>query len=116
LGGRNAGFQHSHGLGYLLLLGQGGRYGDGMLCITVALMLAWLIVRAAFDLASSWNVAEFIIRFTNRASTSSSFTTTRMNNLLVHYLTGLRDWLVQRGIEVLFLPPYSPDFTPTEQA
>jgi transposase len=39
-----------------------------------------------------------------------------LDNLRVHHLTGLREWLVQRGIEVLFLPPYSPDFTPIEQA
>ena len=39
-----------------------------------------------------------------------------LDNLRVHHLTGLREWLGQRGIEVLFLPPYSPDFTPIEQA
>ncbi len=39
-----------------------------------------------------------------------------LDNLRVHHLTGLREWLAQRGIEVLFLPPYSPDFTPIEQA
>ena len=39
-----------------------------------------------------------------------------LDNLRVHHLTGLREWLLQRGIEVLFLPPYSPDFTPIEQA
>jgi transposase len=31
-------------------------------------------------------------------------------------ITWLREWLVQRGIEVVFLPLYSPDFTPIEQA
>lgn len=39
-----------------------------------------------------------------------------LDNLRVHHLTGLREWLAARGIEVLFLPPYSPDFTPVEQA
>ena len=39
-----------------------------------------------------------------------------LDNLRVHHLSGLREWLAQRGIEVLFLPPYSPDFTPIEQA
>jgi len=37
-----------------------------------------------------------------------------LDNLRVHHLAGLREWLLQRGIEVLFLPPYSPDFTPIE--
>ena len=39
-----------------------------------------------------------------------------LDNLRVHHLTGLREWLAGRGIEILFLPPYSPDFTPIEQA
>lgn len=33
-------------------------------------------------------------------------------SLRVHPLTRLREWLAGRGIEVLFLPPCSPDFTP----
>jgi transposase len=39
-----------------------------------------------------------------------------LDNLRVYHLTGLREWLGQRGIEVLFLPPYSPGFTPIEPA
>ncbi|GAA3917663.1 IS630 family transposase [Hymenobacter algoricola] len=39
-----------------------------------------------------------------------------LDNLPVHHLTGLREWLAKRGVELVFLPPYSPDFTPIEQA
>jgi len=39
-----------------------------------------------------------------------------LDNLPVHHLTGLGQWLAVRGVQVLFLPPYSPDFTPVEQA
>lgn len=39
-----------------------------------------------------------------------------LDNLPVHHLSGLREWLATRGVEVVFLPPYSPDFTPIEQA
>jgi transposase len=39
-----------------------------------------------------------------------------LDNLPVHKLGGLREALAQQGVEVLFLPPYSPDFTPVEQA
>lgn len=39
-----------------------------------------------------------------------------LDNLRVHYLTGVREWLGKRGVEVVFLPPYSPDFSPIEQA
>lgn len=39
-----------------------------------------------------------------------------LDNLRVHHLSGLREWLARRGIEVLFLPPYSLDSTPIEQA
>ena len=39
-----------------------------------------------------------------------------LDNLAVHKIGGLREWLAERGVEVLFLPPYSPDFSPIEQA
>lgn len=39
-----------------------------------------------------------------------------LDNLRVHHLTGLQTWLAKRGVQVVFLPPYSPDFTPVEQA
>lgn len=39
-----------------------------------------------------------------------------LDNLPVHKLGGLPQELARRGVEVLFLPPYSPDFTPVEQA
>ena len=39
-----------------------------------------------------------------------------LDNLPVHKLGGLQQALARRGVEVLFLPPYSPDFTPVEQA
>ncbi|RZK32419.1 MAG: hypothetical protein EOO57_15025 [Hymenobacter sp.] len=38
------------------------------------------------------------------------------DNLAVHKIGGLREWLVARGVEVLFLPPCSPDFSPIAQA
>jgi len=39
-----------------------------------------------------------------------------LDNLAVHKLEGVREWLAERGVEVVFLPPYSPDFSPMEQA
>lgn len=39
-----------------------------------------------------------------------------LDNLAVHKLGGVREWLAERGVELLFLPPYSPDFSPVEQA
>lgn len=39
-----------------------------------------------------------------------------LDNLSVHKLPGVVEWLAERGVEVLFLPPYSPDFSPVEQA
>lgn len=39
-----------------------------------------------------------------------------LDNLPVHHLTGLREWLARRGVDLVFLPPYSPDFSPIEQA
>jgi len=39
-----------------------------------------------------------------------------LDNLPVHHLDGLEAELAKRGVEVLFLPPYSPDFSPIEHA
>jgi hypothetical protein len=38
-----------------------------------------------------------------------------LDNLRVHHLTGLREWLVQRGVEVLFLPPTRPTSPPSSR-
>ena len=39
-----------------------------------------------------------------------------LDNLSAHKAASIREALAARGCEVLFLPPYSPDFTPIEQA
>lgn len=39
-----------------------------------------------------------------------------MDNLPAHKVSGARDAIEAAGASVLFLPPYSPDFNPIEQA
>ena len=39
-----------------------------------------------------------------------------LDNLSVHKAASIREALAERQCEVLFLPPYSPDFTPLAQA
>lgn len=39
-----------------------------------------------------------------------------LDNLSVHKAANIRQALAARGCDLLFLPPYSPDFTPIEQA
>ncbi len=39
-----------------------------------------------------------------------------LDNLSAHKAASIREALVARGCDLLFLPPYSPDFTPIEQA
>ncbi|SDZ00478.1 transposase [Hymenobacter psychrophilus] len=39
-----------------------------------------------------------------------------LDNLSVHKLPGVVDWLAERGVQVAVLPPYSPNFSPVEQA
>jgi transposase len=39
-----------------------------------------------------------------------------MDNLQVHKSTRVRELIEGVGAEVLFLPPYSPDFSPIEEA
>jgi len=38
-----------------------------------------------------------------------------MDNLSAHKVEGVREWITARGAELLYLPPYSPDFNPIEQ-
>jgi transposase len=39
-----------------------------------------------------------------------------MDNLQVHKSLGVRELIEQAGASVMLLPPYSPDFSPIEQA
>ena len=39
-----------------------------------------------------------------------------MDNLSAHKVDGVRSLIEARGAELLYLPPYSPDFNPIEQA
>jgi transposase len=39
-----------------------------------------------------------------------------LDNLSVHKADSIRQAITARGCDLLFLPPYSPDFTPIEQA
>jgi transposase len=39
-----------------------------------------------------------------------------LDNLSVHTALSIREAIEARGCELLFLPPYSPDFTPIEEA
>jgi len=39
-----------------------------------------------------------------------------MDNLAAHKVAGVRAWIEATGAELLYLPPYSPDFNPIEQA
>ena len=38
-----------------------------------------------------------------------------MDNLAAHKVAGVREQIESRGAELLYLPPYSPDFNPIEQ-
>lgn len=39
-----------------------------------------------------------------------------MDNLAAHKVAGVRSLIESRGAQLLYLPPYSPDFNPIEQA
>jgi len=39
-----------------------------------------------------------------------------MDNLPAHKVSGVREMIEARGARLLYLPPYSPDFNPIEQA
>lgn len=39
-----------------------------------------------------------------------------LDNLPAHKVDGVRSFIESRGAQLLYLPPYSPDFNPIEQA
>ena len=39
-----------------------------------------------------------------------------MDNLSAHKVNGVQELIEQAGAEILYLPPYSPDFNPIEKA
>jgi transposase len=55
--------------------------------------------------------APYVSRFL--ATTLRSDDVLVLDNLAVRKSSGLREWLAKRGVQVLFLPSYSPDFSPT---
>ncbi len=77
------------------------------------LRMPWLIEGAMHTPAFVWYIAE------ERGPTLRPGQVVVMgvlDNLSVHKAASIRQALTARGCELLFLPPYSPDFTPSEQA
>jgi transposase len=70
----------------------------------------WLI-EAAMDTESfAWSIAEQL------APTLRPGQVVVVDNLSAHKADSIRHAIAARGCQLLFLPPYSPDFTPIEQA
>jgi len=74
------------------------------------LHVPWLIEGAMDSATFAWYITEQL------APTLRSGQVVVLDNLSVHKAASIRQALAARGCELLFLPPYSPDFTPIEQA
>lgn len=70
----------------------------------------WLIEGAMETTTFAWYIAEQL------GPTLQPGQVVVLDNLSVHKAARIRLALEARGCELLFLPPYSPDFTPIEQA
>lgn len=70
----------------------------------------WLIEGAMATTTFEWYIAEQL------GPTLQPGQVVVLDNLSVHKAASIRQALAARGCELLFLPPYSPDFTPIEQA
>jgi transposase len=71
----------------------------------------WLLVEAAMTSATfEWYIREQL------APTLRPGQVVVMDNLSAHKAASIRHAIEARGCSLLFLPPYSPDFTPIEQA
>jgi transposase len=70
----------------------------------------WLIEGAIDTESFTWYIAEQL------APTLRPGQIVVLDNLSVHKAERVRQAIEARGCQLLFLPPYSPDFTPIEQA
>ena len=70
----------------------------------------WLIEGAMDTATFEWYIAEQL------APTLRPGQVVVVDNLSAHKADSIRQAIAARGCELLFLPPYSPDFTPIEQA
>ncbi len=74
------------------------------------LRVPWLIEGAMETTTFAWYIAEQL------GPTLHPGQVVVLDNLSVHKAASIQQALAARGCELLFLPPYSPDFTPIEQA
>ncbi len=74
------------------------------------LRVPWLLEGAMDTATFEWYITEQL------APTLRPGQVVVLDNLSVHKAARIRQALAARGCELLFLPPYSPDFTPIEQA
>ena len=74
------------------------------------LRVPWMIEGAMETTTFEWYIAEQL------GPTLHPGPVVVFDNLSVHKAASIRQTLAARGCELLFLPPYSPDFTPIEQA
>jgi transposase len=74
------------------------------------LHVPWLIEGAMDTATFAWYIREEL------APTLRPGQMVVLDNLSVHKAASIREALAARGCELLFLPPYSPDCTPIEQA
>jgi len=84
---------------------------------TVVAALAPQGVAAVMELAGAVNTARFAVSLDQvRGPTRQPGDGVVLDNLRVHQAAGLAEPVEARGARLLFLPPYSPDFTPLERA
>jgi transposase len=74
------------------------------------LHVPWLIEGAMETTTFEWYIAEQL------APTLRPGQVVVVDNLSAHKADRIRQAIAARGCQLLFLPPYSPDFTPIEQA
>jgi len=85
--------------------------------VTLVCSLSTEGIRAAMSVEGATDGAAFetyVERFL--APTLKAGEVVVMDNLQVHKSTRVRKLIEAKGAEVLFLPPYSPDFSPIEEA
>ena len=83
--------------------------------VTAALRTTGLLATALFEGATNGEgFRDYVAR--TRLPALRPGDTVMLDNLPVHKVQGVREAVEAAGMRLLFLPPYSPDFNPIEQA
>jgi transposase len=84
---------------------------------TLVAALSWQGMQAPWTVEGAMDTSAFVVYLRQvLAPTLAPGQIVVLDNLSVHKVAAIRDAIAARGGDLVYLPAYSPDFTPIEQA